>query len=95
MIPAKAESLALVVDDNEVFRNRLCRALEDRGWRSSSAGDGPAAIALAKQLAPDLAVERIKGRVICGSRLPEPRQRQSPRTDSRHFLKAEIKDQLQ
>jgi two-component system response regulator RegA len=60
MIQAKAESLALVIDDNEVFRTRLCRALESRGWRSSSAGDGPSAIALAKDLAPDLAIVDLR-----------------------------------
>jgi two-component system response regulator RegA len=60
MIQAKAESLALVIDDNEVFRTRLCRALENRGWRSSSAGDGPSAIALAKDLAPDLAIVDLR-----------------------------------
>jgi two-component system response regulator RegA len=60
MIPNKAESLALVIDDNEVFRTRLCRALEDRGWRSSAAEDGPTAIALAKQLAPDLAIVDLR-----------------------------------
>ena len=36
MTPAAAkvagEHAALVVDDDEVFRNRLCRALEGHGW---------------------------------------------------------------
>jgi two-component system response regulator RegA len=60
MIPAKVESVALVIDDNEVFRTRLCRALEDRGWRSSGAGDGLTGIALAKELAPDLAIVDLR-----------------------------------
>lgn len=60
MSQVQADSLALIIDDNEVFRTRLCRALEDRGWRSSSAGDGPTAIALAKELAPDLAIVDLR-----------------------------------
>lgn len=60
MMQARGEAVALVVDDNEVFRTRLCRALEDRGWRSSGAGDGPTAIALARELAPDLAIVDLR-----------------------------------
>lgn len=60
MTAPRTERLALIVDDNDVFRNRLCRALEDRGWRVASASDGPAAIELAGQLAPDLAVVDLR-----------------------------------
>lgn len=60
MTPSKTESLALVIDDNEVFRTRLCRALEDRGWRAAGAADGPTAIHLAQQLAPDLAIVDLR-----------------------------------
>lgn len=58
MMPARtpADGQALVVDDDDAFRARLCRALEDRGWRAAGAADGTAAIDLAKQLSPDLAI---------------------------------------
>ncbi|MBK9168400.1 MAG: response regulator [Bryobacterales bacterium] len=55
-----SESLALVVDDNEVFRSRLCRALQDRGWRAAAAADGPAAIEFCRQSAPDLAIVDLR-----------------------------------
>lgn len=60
MTTPQPESLALVVDDNDVFRSRLCRALEDRGWRTASAPDGPTAIELARQLSPDLAIVDLR-----------------------------------
>lgn len=56
MTHPRSERLALVVDDDEVFRARLCRALEDRGWRTAGAADGEAAIMLTQRLAPDLAI---------------------------------------
>ena len=51
---------ALVVDDDEVFRNRLCRALTDRGWEVSGAADGPAALRLATASCPDLAIVDLR-----------------------------------
>jgi len=54
------EHSALVVDDDEVFRNRLCRALEARGWEASAAGDGASALELAAGLSPDLAVVDLR-----------------------------------
>lgn len=52
--------VALVVDDDEVFRNRLCRAIEDRGWEATGAADGPAAIDIAEASSPDLAVVDLR-----------------------------------
>jgi len=46
--------LALVVDDDEVFRNRLCRALANRNWEAIPAANGDAAATLARECSPDL-----------------------------------------
>lgn len=46
----------LVVDDDDVFRNRLCRALAQRGWQVSSAQNGDEAIAVASNTNSDLAL---------------------------------------
>lgn len=54
------EPVALVVDDDEVFRNRLCRALADRGWRPQAAPDAESAIRLAEMFSPDLAVVDLR-----------------------------------
>lgn len=56
--------VALVVDDDEVFRNRLCRAFASRGWQAHGAADCPSAIRLANAHGPDLAVVdlRLSGR---------------------------------
>jgi two-component system, response regulator RegA len=50
----------LIVDDDERFRARLCQAFELRGWEASGAPDGPAARALAVEVAPDLALVDLK-----------------------------------
>jgi two-component system response regulator RegA len=52
--------LALLVDDDEVFRNRLCKSLTERGWEVHTAPDGAAAIELAAQLSPDLAIVDLR-----------------------------------
>jgi len=46
--------VALLVDDDEVFRNRLRRALNARGWEVSGAADGREARATIRDLSPDL-----------------------------------------
>ena len=51
---------ALIVDDDEVFRKRLCRALELRGWEAYSAPGGVEGLALARETAPDLAIVVLK-----------------------------------
>jgi two-component system response regulator RegA len=55
-----SEYVALVVDDDEVFRNRLCRALADRGWTTTAAADGPSALDLAAKMSPDLAIVDLR-----------------------------------
>jgi len=61
-----AERSALVVDDDEAFRNRLCRALEARGWEANAAADGAAALDLAAKLSPDLAIVDLRLRGMGG-----------------------------
>ena len=46
--------LALVVDDDEVFRNRLCRALVHRNWEAESVRNGETALHFARDRSPDL-----------------------------------------
>jgi len=55
--PARA---ALVVDDDDIFRNRLCRAFTARGWEAIGAADGASALELASQSSPDLAVVDLR-----------------------------------
>jgi len=55
-----AERSALVVDDDDAFRSRLCRALEARGWEAAGAGDASSALELAAKLSPDLAVVDLR-----------------------------------
>jgi two-component system response regulator RegA len=50
----------LIVDDDEVFRKRLCRAFEVRGWEACSAPNGVEALALARETAPDLAIVDLR-----------------------------------
>ena len=56
----KPKGLALVIDDDDVFRNRLCRALEARGWKADGAPDGTVAIRLAKNRIPDFAIVDLR-----------------------------------
>ncbi|MFM2124198.1 MAG: hypothetical protein RL328_649 [Acidobacteriota bacterium] len=46
----------LVIDDDGVFRQRMCRALNDRGWDAAEAADAATAVRLATELSPDLAI---------------------------------------
>ena len=54
------EQAALIVDDDEVFRNRLCRAFASRGWQAEAAANSAAALRLAESLSPDLAVVDLR-----------------------------------
>ncbi len=53
MPPSEELPLALVVED-EVFRNRLCRALSQRNWEAEAAPDGQEALKFARDRSPDL-----------------------------------------
>ena len=46
----------LLVDDDDAFRERMARALRDRGFQVVTAADRPAALAAARAQAPDFAV---------------------------------------
>jgi len=50
----------LIVDDDEVLRDRLGRALRDRGWEVRTAGDYSAAMALARAESPQYALVDLK-----------------------------------
>jgi two-component system response regulator RegA len=55
-----AGRVALVVDDDDIFRNRLCRAFTARGWEAIGAADGAGALELSSQSSPDLAVVDLR-----------------------------------
>ena len=50
----------LIVDDDEVFRTRLARSFDRRGWETMTACDGAAALDLARASAPDLATVDLR-----------------------------------
>ena len=51
---------ALIVDDDDRYRVRLCQAFALRGWEAFGAADGAAARALAVEVAPDLAIVDLR-----------------------------------
>ena len=51
---------ALVADDDDLFRGRLGRALESRGWEVFLAADTAQALAAAQEHAPDLAIVDLR-----------------------------------
>ena len=60
MPPSEDLPLALVVDDDEVFRNRLCRALAQRNWEAEAAPDGEEALTFARDRSPDLVLVDLR-----------------------------------
>jgi two-component system response regulator RegA len=60
MTEPSAERVALVVDDDETFRNRLCLALGNRGWDARGAADGTTAVRMAADSSPDLAIVDLR-----------------------------------
>jgi two-component system response regulator RegA len=52
--------LALVVDDDEAFRLRLCRALAQRNWEAEAAPDGEVALKFARDRSPDLVLVDLR-----------------------------------
>ena len=50
----------LLVDDDEVLRERLGRALRERGFEVTTAGSGEAAIDIARRDAPEFAVVDLR-----------------------------------
>lgn len=57
---ADERSTLLLVDDDDVFRRVLARALDRRGYAVSSAADVPSALAKAQAQAPEYAVIDLK-----------------------------------
>ena len=57
---AEEKPSILVVDDDEVYRNRLARAFVDRGYDVRTAHDFDSAVALATTDSPELAVVDLK-----------------------------------
>ena len=55
-----AQPIALVVDDDEVFRNRLRRALAQRNWEASAVSNGDEALEFARDHSPDLALVDLR-----------------------------------
>ena len=60
MIEASGRPVALVIDDDEAFRTRLCRALTDRGWETHASADGTTGLRTADECEPDLAVVDLR-----------------------------------
>ncbi len=50
----------LLVDDDEIFRARLARAFQQRGYEVTTAGNYEEALALAQRESPDMAVVDLK-----------------------------------
>lgn len=48
------EPVALIVDDDDVFRTRLLRAFRDRGWTAHEAANAEAATVKVAEISPDL-----------------------------------------
>jgi two-component system response regulator RegA len=60
MPQSEAALLALVVDDDDVFRKRLCRALAERGWDAEAAPDAEEAVRFARERSPDLVLVDLR-----------------------------------
>ncbi|HTY85379.1 MAG TPA: response regulator [Silvibacterium sp.] len=59
---AESENLprVLIIDDDEVFRTRLCRAFAQRNWEARAAAGGEEALVLASKRLPDLALVDLR-----------------------------------
>src|SRR5258707_4535175 len=60
MTDRDAKPSILIVDDDEVYRNRLGRAFVDRGYDVRTAHDHDSALAIATEDSPELAVVDLK-----------------------------------
>lgn len=52
--------LVLVVDDDGVFRNRLCRAFSERHWAADAVSNGDDALKYARERSPDLVLVDLR-----------------------------------
>ena len=62
----------LLVDDDEVFRERLARALRDRGYEVATAADHDGAVAAARAKKPDFAIVDLRMPGLSGLALLGP-----------------------
>lgn len=60
MAVATHPSMVLIVDDDQVFRERLARAFRDRGHQTMTAGDHAQAVALTRTHTPTIAVVDLR-----------------------------------
>lgn len=60
MSQSEAARLVLVVDDDEAFRNRLCRALAQRDWEADAVSNGEDALKFARERSPDLVLVDLR-----------------------------------
>jgi two-component system, response regulator RegA len=60
MLQESEASLVMIVDDDEVFRNRLCKAFTQRSWVAHGTSTGNETIALTKEIGPDLVVVDLR-----------------------------------
>jgi two-component system response regulator RegA len=56
----KDKPAVLIIDDDEVFRTRLHRAFELRGWEAHAAASGKEALVRAHESGPDLAIVDLR-----------------------------------
>ena len=56
----RAARSVLIVDDDDVFRTRLAKAFQDRGWEVRDARDAAQALRLARQESPEFAVVDLR-----------------------------------
>jgi two-component system response regulator RegA len=56
----KDKPAVLITDDDEVFRTRLRRAFELRGWEAHVAASGKEALIRARETGPDLAIVDLR-----------------------------------
>lgn len=64
-------SVVIVADDDEVFRLRLCRALQQRGWNAHAAANGEEALMLVRQKVPELVLVDLRMPGMSGLELIE------------------------
>ncbi len=60
MLPTAEARAVIILDDDEIFRNRLCRAFENRRWRAQGVETARAAIAAVQQIEPDLVLVDLR-----------------------------------